>query len=201
MKYLITFFMIALAIYLNGCASETARVTRVPADTPTDLSGYWNDTDSRLVSDSMIDDCLLNQWLIRFEEKNQRQPVVVVGAIRNLTTEHISENTFIKDLERAFVNSGKVDVVQGGEIRDDIRAERADQQEFASEETRRRMREETGADYFLTGVMDSIVDRVEGTKVVYYQVNLELIDIETNKKVWIGDQKIKKIVEHGRVTY
>ena len=198
MLYVLSIIFIFL---LAGCASETTTVTRVPVESVVDLSGKWNDTDSREVSDTLIDDCLNSAWLYRFEERNQRSPVVVVGDIRNLSHEHISEGTFIKDLERAFVNSGKIDIVQGGEIRESIRQERAEQQEFASDETRKRFKNETGADFMLIGTIDSIVDRIEGTKSIYYQVNLELVDIETSKKVWIGVKKHKKIVEQGRVTY
>lgn len=193
--------LLSLFVLTIGCASQTPTVTRVDETTVTDISGKWNDTDSRLVSQEMISDCLSSPWLARFEAKNDQQPVVIVGNIRNLSHEHISENTFIKDIERAFVNSGLVDVVEGGAVRDEIRDERADQQEFATEETRKAFRQETGADFMLTGTIDSIVDRAEGTKAIFYQVNLELVDIETNKKVWIGEKKIKKVVEQGRVTY
>ncbi|OQY29981.1 MAG: penicillin-binding protein activator LpoB [Candidatus Cloacimonetes bacterium 4572_55] len=202
-KFLRPFMWILFVALLGlGCA-ETTTVSRMDAeeDAVIDLSGKWNDTDSRLVSEEMIGDCLSSPWLYRFEERNQSQPTVIVGNIRNLSHEHISENTFIKDMERAFINSGKVDVVEGGEIRDQIRQERSDQQEFAQEETRKAFQQESGADLMLTGTIDSIVDRVKGTKLVFYQVNLELVDIETNKKVWIGDKKIKKLVEKGRSTY
>lgn len=201
MRYILKLLIVLALVSLFGGCAQTTQVTRVPTDTMIDLSGNWNDTDSQMVSDHMIDDCMTGAWLIRFEEREQKQPVVVVGDIRNLSHEHISENTFIKDLERAFVNSGRVDVVQGGDFRDAIRRERADQQDYASPETRRQFRNETGADFMLIGTIDSIVDRVEGTKAIFYQVNLELIDIETTKKVWIGDHKIKKVVERGRVTY
>ncbi len=198
-RSLLIISLLALFIVF-GCA-QTTTVTRVDETTVADLSGKWNDTDSRLVSENMVEGCLSNPWLGRFEGANQQQPIVIIGKIRNLSHEHISENTFIKDMEKAFINSGRVDIVEGGAIRDDIRDERADQQEFATEETRKAFRQETGADFMLIGTIDSIVDRVEGTKAVFYQVNLELVDIETNKKVWIGEEKIKKIVERGRATY
>ncbi len=193
--------IISMALLAFGCAGTTQTVTRVDPATIADLSGKWNDTDSRKVSDEMIADCLGGVWLKSFLKASGKEPVVVVGQVRNLSHEHISENTFIMDMERVFVNSGEVTVVQGGVMRDEIREERADQQEFATAETRKAFRRETGADYILTGSIDSIVDKVEGAKVVFYQVNLELVDIETNKKVWIGDKKIKKIVERGRATY
>ena len=56
----------------------------------------------------------------------------------------------------------------------------------------KRIRAETGADFILVGGIKSIIDAVEGTSVVYYQTDLEMINIESMEKVWIGSKKIKK---------
>jgi len=62
-------------------------------------------------------------------------------------------------------------------------------------ETAKELGQEKGADYMLKGTINSIVDSFEGQRVVYYQVDLELIDLENNTKVWIGNKKIKKFIE------
>jgi len=60
--------------------------------------------------------------------------------------------------------------------------------------TKRRDKEQ-GADFMLQGTINSIVDEYKRDKTVYYQVDLELTNIETNEKVWIGDKKIKKMIK------
>jgi len=186
---------LALAFALSSCAPYT-KVERVSPNQQIDLSGRWNDTDSRLVAEEMISDVLSRPWLNNHHNATGKKPVVIVGSIKNKTHEHISTETFIKDIEKEFINSNTVRVVQSAEFREEIRDERADQQEYASAETIKRWRQETGADYMLQGVVNSIVDSDEdaGQKVNYYQVDLELTNMETNEKVWIGDKKIKKLV-------
>jgi hypothetical protein len=49
----------------------------------------------------------------------------------------------------------------------------------------------------LRGDITTIVDQEGGEKVKYYQVNLELVNIETNRKAWIGEKKIKKYVSQS----
>lgn len=193
-------YRILLLVLVVGllCACGSQRVvTRLDTDTVTDLSGKWNDTDARLVAEEMIGDCLSRPWLIDFVEANGKKPVVTVGTIRNKSSEHIDTETFTTDFERELLNSGKVRFVASKIQRDDIREERYDQQEFASEETVKRFREETGADYLLLGAIKSIVDQIEGEKVKFFQTDLELIDIENNEKVWIGTKKIKKGISQG----
>ena len=48
----------------------------------------------------------------------------------------------------------------------------------------------------LTGTINTIVDQEGNKKVVFYQVNLELSNIETTEKVWLGDKKIKKYIKN-----
>ena len=53
---------------------------------------------------------------------------------------------------------------------------------------------ELGADFMLQGTINSTVDEYKRDKVVSYQIDLQLTNIETNEVVWIGDKKIKKKV-------
>jgi PBP1b-binding outer membrane lipoprotein LpoB len=48
----------------------------------------------------------------------------------------------------------------------------------------------------LQGSINSIVDAHKRKKVVYYQIDLELTNIETNEVVWLGDKKIAKYVRN-----
>ena len=195
-KYTIYAVLIGI-IAFSGCGASK-QVTRVDADTTIDLSGRWNDTDSRMVADEMIDDCLNHPWINNHGMSTGGKPAVIVGGIRNKSMEHIPVATFITDIERAFINTGKVRPVSSSGERSEIREERADQGEFASLETVKRMGQELGADYMMTGEINTIEDRVEGKQVVFYQTDLTLTNIETNEKVWIGQKEIKKFIGRGK---
>ena len=199
MRKVLTLAVVFLALFLLSCAAK--KVKRIDVEETIDLSGRWNDTDSRLVAEAMINDCLNHPWLSEFLASKGRKPVVIVGNIRNKTTEHIATGTFVKDLERAFINSGKVSVVADAAQRLGLRSEREEQEEWASPETRKRMRNELGADFMLVGSIESITDREGNKKVVFYQTVLELIDIETNQKVWIGEKKIKKYIKRSTLGF
>ena len=172
-------------------------ISRISPGSTTELSGKWNDTDARLVSEEMIGDALSNRWLGNYTESAAKPPVVIVGTVRNESMEHIDTEVITKEMERAFVNSGSVNLVASAAEREEIRAERLDQQEYASFETTKKMAQELGADFMLIGNINSIVDESADSRTlaVFYTVNLELINVETNQKVWIGNKKIKKLVE------
>ena len=188
------------ALALAGCGHEL-KVTRVDAGVVTDLSGRWNDTDSRMVAEAMVKEALQYPWLGNFSQAKQRQPVVVVGTVVNNSHEHISVQTFITDLERELTNSQKVTFVAGKGERDEIRTERKEQAVYASEETQKAPGKEIGADYMMKGTIATILDEADGTKAVFYQVDLQMIDLENNTKVWYGQKKIKKVVEKKRTVF
>lgn len=188
--------IVAIGLSLLTVAScGPKEVTRVNENSTIDLSGRWNDTDSRLVAEQMVNDGLSRPWLSQFVERTGKKPVIIVGLIRNRSSEHIATETFINDIEREMINSGSVTIVQGGEMRDEIRRERADQQDYAATNTVKKFGLEKGADFFLQGSVNSITDQNTREQVIYYQTDLELINIETNEKVWIGSKKIKKLIK------
>lgn len=171
------------------------KVTRIDPAEQIDLSGRWNNTDSRLVAEEMIQTILRDKWVGNHQDGHSGQkPVVIVGMMTNKSHEHIDAETFMKDVEQSFIQSGKVRLVQGGKKREELRAEKADQQTNASASSMKKFGLEQGADYILQGSINSIVDSERRKKVVYYQVNLELTNIQSNEVVWIGDKKIAKYV-------
>lgn len=193
MKNTIKIFLlvgIATTLFL-GCKR---RVQRVSPDQQIDLSGRWNDTDSKLVAQQMISDVISRPWHNNYFTKNGRKATVIVGIITNKTAELIQPETFVKDVEREFINSGFVRLVQNSEFREKVRQERADQQEFSSKETAKKWGKELGADFMMFGTINSIQDQYKKKKTMFYKVNLELTDMETNEVVWIGDKEIKKLI-------
>ena len=186
--------MVISFLLLGSCANR--KITRIDPNQQIDLSGRWNDTDSKLVADEMLKDALEKPWSGNFSSKANRKPVVIVGSIKNKTNEHIDPITFIKNLERAFINSDNVSFVQSGAQRSEARDERNDQQTFSSEESRKQWGKEKGADFILNGVISAIIDQYKNKQTVTYQINLELTDLETNEKVWIGEKQIKKFIKN-----
>jgi uncharacterized protein (TIGR02722 family) len=179
---------------ITSCSRQ---VTRIDPAKQVDISGRWNNTDSRLVAEDITKDVLTARWIgDHLSAKSGQRPVVIVGFVQNKSHEHIDAETFVKDVENSFVTTQQVRLVQGGKKREELRSEKADQQTNSSTSSMKKFGLEQGADYILQGSINSIVDSHKREKVVYYQANLELTNIETNEVVWIGEKKIAKYVKN-----
>ncbi|MBI5243794.1 MAG: penicillin-binding protein activator LpoB [Elusimicrobia bacterium] len=188
-------FLLAFA----GCAGT--QVQRMDPGTVKDISGNWNDTDSRQTAEEMIQDCLSRPWLAKASSDKGKAPTVIVGAVRNQSHEHINVDTFVEDLQRSLINSGKVEFVASKSERGDVRDERLDQDTNASEETRKAHGQETGADFMLSGAINTIQDKEGGKAIMFYQVNLKLMDMQSNRIAWNGQKKIKKLISRSKVSW
>jgi hypothetical protein len=170
-------------------------VARIEPGAVTDLSGRWNDTDSRLVANQLVEQTLSAGWAKRYTDTHGGEPpTIIVGNFANRTLEHIAVGTFVKDIEKALVSTGEARVVASGAERRELRGERQDQQQNARADTRARQGQELGARYMLAGELQAIEDVDGRERVVFYQVDASLIDLETNAKVWVGQHKIKKYI-------
>lgn len=187
---ILLFFLISLSL------SCSRNVTRVSPETQVDLSGRWNDTDSRMVADQMIYELFNSNDFKKYAEQKGSKPAIIVGYVRNKTSEHIDADNYVKKLEVVIHQSGAADLVESDEFRDALRKERAEQQDFADPATMKKFGKELGADLMLFGEMTSETDVYNKKRVVNYITTLFLTDIETNRRVWYGQHEIKKLVKN-----
>ncbi|WP_446814302.1 penicillin-binding protein activator LpoB [Marinomonas sp.] len=187
--------VMVIATTLVACSSGS--VKRLDNNEEVALSDRWNDTDSRLVSEEMMGDMLTFPWFRDYNFSQKGNPTVIIQTIRNKTAEHIPVDTFINDIKRSLLRAGKVDFVVSGEEREEIRNEREEQELNAAPDTVAKFGLEQGAGFALSGSINSIVDSNGDQRVSFYQVDLKLIDMTTNREVWNGQKKIKKLADKG----
>ena len=192
MKY----FAISSLLILFLFASCARSVTRLDPNQSVNLSGRWNDTDSRQVANKMISDLLANEKFKDYAKQLGKKPTIIVGLVRNKTSEHIEADTYIKKFELAIFNSGVADLVESDSFRDKLREERVQQQDFADPVTVAKWGKEVGANLMLFGEMTSETDLYQKERLVNYITTLFLTDMETNKRVWFGQEEIKKYVKN-----
>src|SRR5689334_18738493 len=75
---------LAVLATLTAGACNNKRVVRIDPASVTDLSGRWNDADSRLVASALVEQALGAPWLGRAAAaRGGRPPAVVVDGFRN----------------------------------------------------------------------------------------------------------------------
>lgn len=196
------FVLIAVLFVFSFVGCMTNSVQRINSNKQTDLSGYWNDTDVRIIAETLVEECVKAPAIIKYIKENQKEPVVQLGSFKNRSDEHLDTAILATKFKVALINSGKVKFSAEKEIKEELREEILAQQDWASEETVKNLANETGADFLLIGSVRTIVDSIPGETVRTYQVIAELYDIETSEIVWSGENMdIKKYMKQSSVIW
>ncbi len=185
--------LLMVAVGLCGCASHRV-VERADPRKVLDYQSRFDEDDAREVSAHLIADARGQPWLEQWQAAQGTRPVVIVGDVTNDTSDYIETRFVTKALERELLRSGRVDLVAAADERDQIRAERRQSHDWSRPDTVKRMAFELGADMMLIGWIGENVEvsRDRARRIQYYQISLELVEVESNRKVWIGTHEIEK---------
>ncbi|AEB13382.1 MULTISPECIES: penicillin-binding protein activator LpoB [Treponema] len=196
-KFAFLFAAVFTGLIMVSCGST--KVSRVDSDEVIDLDGYWNESDVRIVCDSLIEECISSPRIAKFEGQQGRAPVVIIDSIRNQSSEHIDTSIVEKKFQTAIINSGVMEFVSSSTERQALREEKADQADHSTYDTAKEMDQETGADFMLKGSVKTIVQSAGDKTVRTYYVYAELHDIRTNKIVWMAENdSIKKVIKRQK---
>lgn len=180
---------------LSGCSNENWRVERKDPAAQTDVNYAFNDQDAREIFDKMTADCLSKPWIDHWmASSGGNRPIIFLGNVRNNTQEYINTELFTDEIQRELINSGRVRVKAEKDAREELRDERLDTK-YNDPETIKAVAMELNADFALVGAVNDNQQRSgDGRTVVsYYQATMELINVETAEKVWVGIEQIKKV--------
>jgi penicillin-binding protein activator len=188
-----------IALSMVAACGPKRSVTRNKPGEAAELSGNWSAVDAKETSEALIKDCFGQGWLEEATKNLGRKPQIRVAGIVNKTDEHIDAQIFMKNLEKAMVNSGKVSVLaQEGNELESTRAERKKATSGESEADNVSVGNAKLGDFAIAVRMSSILDQVEGVKTKFYKINAELLNTTTDEKVWVGDHEIQKTVEQAK---
>lgn len=194
--------LILASVLVAFSVSAKTKVQRVNEKKSLDVDGYWNDTDVKTVCSTLIEDCIESPRVAKFEKNNGRVPVVIIGKIKNESSERIDTSIVAKRLQTEILNSGVLEFVASKDERDELRDEKADQADHSSIETAKEIDNEQGADFMLQGSVKTIVQKDGKYTARTYDVTVTLIDIETNRIVWQGqDTSIRKLIKNQKVKF
>ena len=200
MKMFKTISTVLLAGLVLFTSMSCVSVDRVDADKDIQLSGYWSDTDVKIVCEDIIDQVLKSPRVANFKKEYGRVPVVTISDIRNESDEYIDTEIIADKLKYAILNSGKLEFMANRKVRDDLRDEIADQADHAKADQAKEFDNEDAADFALSGSVKTMVDRSSRQELRTTIVTIELNDIESGRTVGIfqPSEDIRKMITGKR---
>lgn len=161
------------------------------------LSDQFNENDLQLIAKKMVDSLAGSKAFAAIQGK----PVVVIGRLRNSTSEHIDMRSLGDKIQVQLARTEKFSFLDKG-AREEI-AEEYDYQGagYVKEGTAKARGEQAAADYLLTGDIASIVQEVGADKVVYYKMTMKLSNLRSGIVDWTDEKELRKKFEKRGVSW
>ncbi|GMO31420.1 MAG: hypothetical protein Ta2F_06840 [Termitinemataceae bacterium] len=156
-------------------------------------NGQWGAKEVQTVCSELLESCLTSpavDRVVKAKTKGTTVPTVIVGQFPNQSSEYLDTSIVAEKMETAIINDGRLSFVAGGDVRENLRGERNDQQSNASEKTAKALGNETAADFMLNGSVKLIVSRVKDKATRTYTVFAQITNIETNVIIWKGNSDV-----------
>jgi hypothetical protein len=114
-------------------------------------------------------------------EKAEKPPVVAIWPIQNATSQHIEDQmaAVLSSIETYMVNSGDVRVVSRERQQKLVNELRMRQADIYDPATIGKFGRQLGAQYFVTGKISSVEERLQKTRRVQYSLVLQVLEVET----------------------
>ncbi len=172
------------SVFIAGCQARATRGGPGTANPDLDRAAMSTTLDRDDIT-YLVDDYLSRLEASAFWQQDikadDQRPIVAIWPIRNSTTQHIDDQmlTLLSSIETALVNTNEVRVV-----------DRSSQEQLAREigiqhgsdfdpSSAQRLGRQLGAQYFFTGKITSVDERLNKQRRVQYSLFLQVLEVET----------------------
>jgi hypothetical protein len=190
-----------LAASLVACGGPRAytRGTYEDPNTIEMLSDRFNENDLQLIAKKMAESLANSPRFAAPPAANQSLPIVLVGKLRNSTSEHIDMRSLADKIQTALAQTGRFALVDQG-ARQDIAEEYEYQGSgYVDPNAAKAPGQQVSVDFIMTGDLASIIQEVGNDKLVYYKMTAKLNNVRTGLIEWTDEKQIRKKFEKRAV--
>jgi hypothetical protein len=180
--------MMILPLFLlcGGCGGRAALC---PEAIP--VEGRWDSQDSRITARKMASDCLSKPWYGFYSERGVL-PRVMLGEIRVKDRLNFNTQEFIRDVEQVLINSGKIEYLVQPALRNHNRGKNLPVNDEGFKDVPVQTSDgEVDAELLLCGKITTYAEAEGSETVLFCHIQLQLIDIQSNRMVWLGSEEIR----------
>ncbi|XXF76544.1 penicillin-binding protein activator LpoB [Myxococcaceae bacterium GXIMD 01537] len=190
-----------IAASLTACGGPRAftRGTYEDPNTIEMLSDRFNENDLQLIAKKMAESLANSPRFAQPPAPNQSLPVVLVGKLKNSTSEHIDMRSLGDKIQTALAQTGRFGLVDQ-QARQDIAEEYEYQQSgYVDPNAAKGPGQQVSVDFIISGDLASIIQEVGNDKLVYYKMTAKLNNVRSGLIEWTDEKQIRKKFEKRSV--
>ncbi len=183
--------LVIAALSLAGCAATIK--TSIP-DSETVTGSDWSAKDLKDVSEYMVGS-IGSAAFISKAGPADAQRWMLARDLKNDTDEHVNTRTIMEKIRTRLINSGKAVFVDDQAISDILNELKLQHSGLYDNASAARVGKLVGAKKLLRGTISSIRKRSDRTDIIYYNITLQIVNIETSEILWTDEKEIQRLTE------
>jgi len=182
--------LVVIISLLAGCG-PTIRYEIKDEETVT--GSDWSAKDLKDVGEYMTASVKQSAFISSPQYKSERPRWMMAKDLRNETDEHVNTRTIMEKIRTKLINEGFATFVDDQAIEDILNQLQLQQSGLFDDKTVNKIGKLVGARLILRGTISSIRKRTDRKDIIYYNITLQLVNIQTGEIVWTDEKEIQRL--------
>lgn len=192
--YVSGMMMVVLLIFVTSCATT---IRQGISDDETVTGSDWSAKDVKEIADYMANSISKAAAVPGSVLYGKKTRWILARDLRNDTDEHVNTRTIMEKVRTKLIQAGIASFVDDQAVTDILNQLKFQQSGLFDDKTVARVGKLVGAQYILRGTISSIRKRTERTDIIYYNVTLQAVDIETGEIIWTDEKELQRMTRKG----
>ena len=191
MKTRFSLFLLIIIINLVAGCGPTIRYEIKDEETVT--GSDWSAKDLKDVSDYMAGSIKKAAFIASPQYTRERPRWMLARDMKNETDEHVNTRTIMEKIRTRLINEGIDNFIDDQAIEDILNQMKLQQSGLFDNKTVAQIGKLVGAKLILRGTISSIRKKSDRKDIIYYNITLQLVNIQTGEIVWTDEKEIQRL--------
>jgi penicillin-binding protein activator len=191
MKTKINLLLLILLIVLLSACAPTIRYEIKDEETVT--GSDWSAKDLKDVSEYMAGSIKKAAFISSPQYLNERPRWMLARDMKNETDEHVNTRTIMEKIRTRLINDGMANFIDDQAVEDILNQMKLQQSGLFDNKTVAQIGKMVGAKLILRGTISSIRKKSDRKDIIYYNITLQLVSIQTGEIVWTDEKEIQRL--------
>ncbi len=182
--------LIIIVILAAGCGPTVRHEIK---DEETIIGSDWSAKDLKDVSDYMAASIRKSSFIASPQYASEKPRWMLARDMKNQTDEHVNTRIIMEKIRTRLINEGAAGFIDDQAVEDILNQMKLQQSGLFDNKTVAQVGRLVGAKLILRGTISSIRKKTDRKDIIFYNITLQLVTIQTGEIVWTDEKEIQRL--------
>jgi len=182
-----------------SCAKGVKKDVKSITASEATIDADWSPEDVQKIRDYMVDSISNAKFIGSMKYRTEKPRWMLAKELRNDTDEHINTRVIMERIRTKLINNGVGIFIDDEAIETVLKQLELQQSDLFDNDKAAKVGKFIGAKLILRGAISNIRKRTERTDINYYNITLQVVDLETLQILWTDEYEIGRKASKSRL--